>query len=396
VTAICSGGVASQPKAGVAPFVAITTAGLGALAKNWPMLWAVPYIMALTGVNFVPATFCATDPPADPGFNATDAQAILDLGPSAAFETARAKLVQLMQRRAWFDLCECVSGPPPAVLPAPAAPVNLPGVNPNGFVPNGVPCRDDIGTVFGVNPSPFSWAQGLRSWVGLGVTSIQFVFSSVVVSAPGITVENRISWSRDNGDGTLTQLSTQSVYVNPGATVTVLLPLPATANALQIVMYGGAGTGQVNAQTIMHIYCGGAVPGGVGGCCTDPTTNLLIDQVLQTVRLIQRQAVPFAYISSTVHAGLVSSGSFAIQGLIGVRIQLTTVPGTVKQDASTPPYLFNVGWASMSDGNGFIDETRIHSTSQVWMSRIASDATVFGYSLNPGIVATVTELVREP
>jgi len=40
-----------------------------------------------------------------------------------------------------------------------------------------------------------------------------------------------------------------------------------------------------------------------------------------------------------------------------------------------------------------IDETRITRQSQVWASRLAPLATTYGYQLNQGFTATVTELV---
>ncbi len=135
---------------------------------------------------------------------------------------------------------------------------------------------------------------------------------------------------------------------------------------------------------------------GTPGLPSDPNAPGNLAALQAQVNLLQRQLVPFGYVAGTAHAGLVGSGTFAITGLLGIRVVLTTIPGTIVQDGSNPPFLFNVGWVSMSTADGFIDETRVHAAGQVWQPRIASDATQVGYSFGPGVVATITELTRLP
>jgi hypothetical protein len=148
----------------------------------------------------------------------------------------------------------------------------------------------------------------------------------------------------------------------------------------------------------MQLFCGGATSGSpsIPCCPPDPVAMGVLTRIRDTLDLIQRQLLPFAYIASTAHSGLTGSGSFDVLDLIGVKVVLTTIPGSLGSDDSVPSYLFDAGWISIQTADGFIDETRLHATSQVWQPRLMAEATLFGYSFHPGVVATVTELVREP
>jgi hypothetical protein len=191
----------------------------------------------------------------------------------------------------------------------------------------------------------------------------------------------------------------QLVTLNPGdTTLTLTSNNPFSANTAFFGIYifqGGVGA-PMNATAEISWKCQPSSAPPSPCCPPDPIATGLLTQVLQAVTLLQRQLVPFAYISSTAHAGLTGQGTIAVQGLLGLRIDLTTMPASLTQDASTPPFVFNVGWVSMEDSNGFIDETRAHAQHQNWFSRIASEATLIGYSFAPGVVATITELQREP
>lgn len=112
-----------------------------------------------------------------------------------------------------------------------------------------------------------------------------------------------------------------------------------------------------------------------------------------TVNQLQAYQTPFGYTLGTSHTGLTGEGSFGVTGLSGIFIELTTVPPSIGYDLGEPNYYFDVGWASVLDSNGFIDQTRIHAVAQVWQPRLMSEALVIGYSLNQGTVATITEIL---
>jgi hypothetical protein len=183
-----------------------------------------------------------------------------------------------------------------------------------------------------------------------------------------------------------------------GVAMTVKIPVPKGADSIEVSASCTPGSTDLSQATDTWLYCNNDWPGQPPAPCCPPdaTLQLQIDSILRMVTLLQRQLVPFAYISSTAHAGLTGSGSIAVQGLLGIRIDLTTIPTSNKQDSSFPPFVFDAGWVSMMDSNGFIVETRAHAQHQVFIPPIASDATVIGYSFGAGVVATITELQREP
>jgi len=393
MTALCGGGN-SAPKAGVSA-VTLLASGFLAVAlqrygAGW-LQWAIPFL-ALPELTL--SSFCATDPPAIPTFTAAESKALVDVTLGADFNSGLSKFGDLVQHLVWYDLCQCTSGALTALPAAPAPPAGTPVYSPppaNGvlptycqFLPGGF---GGIGggsssntTVFtaGLNPTMVSYEF---QWSNAGAGPHPQQAYTISFSVPGLA----------GAQGLRTYTPAVGVYN------TVSVPVPFGATSCTI----GVSAPVPNTDTALYVayaYCNGSLPGvPPAPCCpADPTLQLQVDTILRMVTLLQRQLVPFAYISSTAHAGLTAQGSIAVQGLLGVRIDLTTLPATYRQDSSSPPFIFDVGWVSMQDANGFIDETRAHAQHQNWFSRIASDATVIGYSFAPGIVATVTELQREP
>jgi hypothetical protein len=120
-----------------------------------------------------------------------------------------------------------------------------------------------------------------------------------------------------------------------------------------------------------------------------------LQQILGIVTLLQRQIAPFAYIASTVHAGLTGSGSFAIQGLLGVKLALTSIPAGIGNIAGTPQEFFDVGFVTFGSPDGYDHSVRIEHNPQITLPPRCSAFTTFGYSLPPGVVVDVTELIRE-
>lgn len=137
-------------------------------------------------------------------------------------------------------------------------------------------------------------------------------------------------------------------------------------------------------------------------CYDFPEVRRKLDEILRIVgvdlktdTLMQRYSTPFATIRGATHSGLAGYGSFAISDLIGVQITITSRnPGRELEGA--PQYVWDLGWASCMDGNGFIQERRITRDVEVWMPRNFQEATTFGYMFKEGVVASVTELEAEP
>jgi hypothetical protein len=144
-------------------------------------------------------------------------------------------------------------------------------------------------------------------------------------------------------------------------------------------------------------YCGGARPGPLQPCCPpDAALSGRIDQILQLVTLVQRQIAPFGYVPGAAHPGLTGHGSFAVQGIIGVKIHLsaTNLSGGLRD--GSPQELFDQGFITLGTADGFEHSVRVDHQDQLVLPIAAGAFTVVGYSLEVGVTATITELRREP
>lgn len=407
MTALC-GGAASGPKPGFATQVILTATDLSNLLSNFLVSWALKYSSFVGPVVYDLSVLCTTDPPTLVVMTAADMFALaVPLADINASQAAVQKFYNFVKYWAWYQFCQCNTVATPAAPAAPAAPTGLPQVSPPiGSQPLG-PCWDKQIVLYKATDTGVDISARLMPNIdGTG---------RAIMACPYFYMETTATDNRDGsnvGDwsGNIRFETTAGALVtNFGLSTTALLgtivdhPFTSgasscSAGAMKITSstWNGGDTDSITLR--MRLWnCPSSVGFPQAPCCPpDPVLAGQINQILQAVTLIQRQAVPFAYLASTVHAGLSGAGSFAVQGLLGVKIELTTIPGSLYQDGSTPPFVFSAGWVSMEDGNGFIDETRAHAASQVWLSRIASDATVIGYSFKPGVVATITELLREP
>jgi hypothetical protein len=112
--------------------------------------------------------------------------------------------------------------------------------------------------------------------------------------------------------------------------------------------------------------------------------------------LIQRQVAPFAYVPGTAHAALTGAGQFAVQGDIGISVDVTTVPGRAGSEYGNPLNLFDLGWLNVGTADGWVHRELITANPFLYLPPDMGVMTLVGYSLSPDVVATITELVREP
>jgi hypothetical protein len=115
----------------------------------------------------------------------------------------------------------------------------------------------------------------------------------------------------------------------------------------------------------------------------------------ELVTLLQRYSLPFAYAPGALHFTLSGEGSFAISRLLGFKVDVTTRPPGKPVLPGNPDYLWDVGWLSVSDGGGMLQEQRITRDSMTWLPKACQEATLLGYSLNPGVVIDIRELQAE-
>lgn len=120
-----------------------------------------------------------------------------------------------------------------------------------------------------------------------------------------------------------------------------------------------------------------------------------LTQIYSLLTIVQRHSVPFAYVPGAVHSGLTGTGSFAISGLLGLRIQLSSTHGDEPILPGNPPYLWDQGWLSVNDANGLLEEKRLTRTGMEWFPRFMETATSFNWTVAAGVVMVVTELEAE-
>lgn len=144
-------------------------------------------------------------------------------------------------------------------------------------------------------------------------------------------------------------------------------------------------------------------PTGTPNNCADGSSICAkIDQLsnwmavlLTRIDLIQRQIVPFAYIPGTSHNGLQGSGSFAVQGILGLRVSLTSVPAYLGVKGTASPTIFEAGYITVGTPDGDLRSEPIYKEQYVMLD-ISPAVTSVTYDLAPGVTASILELVREP
>lgn len=398
MTAVCVGGGPSQAKAGYQDPIFWTTSGIAAFFNALPSPWALDFVSYLGPQQIDPSEFCTEDPPADPMMSALDWAQVVQIANPFIQTPALFKLSQLFRRLLWFQICECVSGAQPSPPAAPSPPSGLIAVNPpaiGGDYPTGTPCLSAAET----DTSPASTN-----------TVTQTALTPIPVGATYAAVDAQ--W-RDGAEVLTTFAASWFWYTSAGALISSIdagatYPtvnhhaegaIPATATQYRLHRQVSTGATAETMQSQYALYCG-TTPGGGGGlipvpCPPDPVAQALLQQILGLVTLIQRQAVPFAYVASAAHTGLAGDGHFDVQGLIGVRVLLTDFGSNTAVYDGDPLTYQNAGWITWSNPSGAMHREPIGASPMVSMPRLAGQFTRIGYTLLTGVEATITELVRE-
>ena len=148
MTALCGGG-ASGPKPGYNDVVYVGGAAIEALLTGLGMPEAAIVLgPLLAGASFELSTFCATDPPSDPGLTAADITDALNFNDVALSVPAIAKIAQWFGSRYWYDLCTCST----TTTPSPPALSNPGPISTNPGLPGAT-----VGPCFVTHAAP-AWA----------------------------------------------------------------------------------------------------------------------------------------------------------------------------------------------------------------------------------------------
>jgi hypothetical protein len=407
MTALCGGGT-SAPIPGSELAVDFTSAAIATALSAYGATWAlraIPFVATIP--PFVLSSFCSTDPPAIPTFTQPEADALLQLTFNGDFFSGAGKLVDLIKHVMWYQTCQCTSGSLTALPPAAPAPsgTGIPTNSPQPVNPN---C-DNLGNANGttgpyVDTGP-TWHPGdtgspwAYTWAKTSYpTAWRMTITNTTVSGAGVTFTFAYKLSTTAIGGGAAPGGTPTFTLAPGATRVLDLIGIAGNNFLYMWINSvtGTGTGKLLGSTI-EAFCGGDTPGGTQSPCCPPDATLqaTVDATLALVTLIQRQLAPFATVHGAAHTGLSGQGSIAVQGILGVAVDITTAPGRLGEESGVPITLWDAGWINIGTADGY--GPRQFITSDPFLLRpVAPDVTVIGYSIAPDVVVTITEIVREP
>ena len=419
---ICLPGT-SQPIPGKQASFYLTGGALALLAQALDLGWLAEAIAYISGINFVLTDICNTDPPADPGITARDVACLFSpFDPTCDAGASINKVAQLIEHLAWYQWCECVGVATPSAPAAPSAPANLITVNPPTitggggtvqcsqlsnvyappytFIPNGSMFINDLLPGLTVqNPHPSGTGNDQVKWLPTPrpVSAQISGIADNVGGTPRTWTLSIFEWSESTGNlGLLT-----SVIVAAGGTqqTSKVVNIATSADQLQVVATPTATPATNGFSATVSLFCPGGGSEGTSTlqCCPPPADLITaIGDIRQLVTYLQRYMLPFATIDGAIHSGVSGSGSFAVSRLIGIKIDLTTIPDYSGSTVANPNLIFDAGWVSMMTGDGVIIEKRITHQTEQWMPRHFQDATTFGYYLNPGFVASFTEIEAEP
>jgi hypothetical protein len=410
---ICASG-ASTTKAGVPASVVVDTQYIQSLLPVG-LSQLYPYLPYMHGLQIGDVgAFCAADPPTWTVPSASDFFNFITGGSLAQAQAVSNFLDALTQAYLWQQLCQCTTGTTPAPTP-PTLPTGLPAVNPPIAVgpAAGTGCgtyqsdktkqllADNYTSLIGVVVPA---TQALTTGVPLpvGATSMSVTFTSTVSGANHTASFPEISCYNASNTATVSIYpgnNAPGTSLASGASVSGSAAIPATST--QFAMYfENAAAGQLPTDLIdgvVTFYCGGARPGGTQSpCCPpDPVQTGYLQQLLQMVTLIQRQHVPFAYVTGISHAGLTGAATISIEAVVGLKVAVTTLPTRAGQEAGDPVSLWDVGWIALGTADGFGPRIFI-SSNPMLVQPVPGDVTIVGYSIPADVVVTITELIREP
>jgi hypothetical protein len=394
VTVLCGVG-GSEPKPGSANDILLTSAILEAILSEAGLGILSPFVGYLGSViQLSLPTFCALDPPADPGLSGADILSLVALGPGPLTAGAAARFTQLIQRYAWFDYCQCSAITTPAP-PSPPTITDLPAINPAGPpIPTIPPCFSaDFGTAD----------------LGFADTFFDFTFGASRATQWVATVETECIGIGDCSDtwltaqprtqvGAVETQTTDPPYVVPTGDNQIFSHLLGpNSSGVNFFVTTAEGTGDLNSVRVhIDVYCNGIQPGQTNTpCCPpDPIATAKLDSILQLVTLMQRQVAPFSYVIGAAHSALTGDGSVSVQGILGVHASLS-VPDYLSVIDGTPAVHLRPGRINFGTADGFEDRHELVIGEQLVFPNVAGLWTAIGYTLADGVTLTLEELMRE-
>lgn len=365
---------------------------------------SVPEAVAVAGIigftTYELSTFCLTDPPAMPTITPDDiAYLFQPLNNPLGYYAAINKFRDAVGHLVWPTVCQCTNGtavtPSPLTWPTGAPVFNPPQVAP-GY-PTGQPCSSFTYTNSATPPNVPSPDNPIVP-LPTGATHARMTLSP---SRPMVTADATgyaVILNCFNAAGTFIGNPVAVGASSSGATLTASGALVAGTASFRVTRSVSHVDTPITFTTVTDFFCGSAPGGGQVPlpCVADPILTTQVQAIYDLVTLIQRQAVPFAYVRSTVHSALFGNGEIGVQGLIGALVEVTARGGHVGEVAGDPSVLFDAGWINWGNGDGVTERQRISADSQISFPLAAGQFTSLHYSASVGVVLRITELVREP
>jgi hypothetical protein len=392
-------GFTSQPKAGIAASVVVDQQYIQNLLPP-ALAWIYPYLPFMHGLEIGNVgTFCAADPPtvltvptAAQFFNFITSGPIQDLIYVTNF------LESITKYYLWFQLCECATGSTPSGSASPSPPANLPDRNPPpvAVLPAPTTCGQTIFHHASIGAAG-SNNQGYDDQFGDIYTQAAFTFVNTPHPSTHPTITIDVQWIGAHAPAITPVLRTTTYSLATGATVTALEAVPQGAVAVLFTSHTPVGGSTDGLDITIDWYCGPGVPGTpiLTPCPPDERVRQLLEQIYKLLTLVQRQSAPFGYIYGTNHAGLTGSGEITVADLIGVSVDVTTNPGYTGLVVGDPATIFKIGRIDLGSADGWITSRDIDHDGSLMLPYQAGVFTKIGYTLNPGVVVAIRELVRE-
>jgi hypothetical protein len=408
---LACGGAPATVKPGIGPASALTGTALTAILGLFGAAEAgVIFDVVLAGVNFDLFEICNAGDPGDVTLTVQDYADALNVAVPSVNLPAVAKFHQWIAHAMFPQWCNCADG----TSPPPATPSVPPPYVPNPGAPSGASgtqnCYQSIQTGYYATPGGLQWPYAAWYWVdgaaiaadsprlvipGTSLIQLDVQYFRQGTSDPTIGAFGSIAYYNQAGQ----QIASVQGPPGPGGQDTVTLTLAPPTGAYKAAVLPNTVS---NAPTYppgtlkatVTVFCGTQGPGtpSVPCCPPDPTVDIRLRSIQDMLQFLMDGTKP-SYKAGTVHTGVTGAGTLAISNLVGVKIDITSGVPTNPELPGTPPYEFSVGWMSVSEPNGMLDEKRITRQHQVWLSGVTPYATVFGYYLNPGFTINVTELV---
>lgn len=399
MTALCAGGP-SRVKAGIGPIQNLTAIGVEAVLIRLGMAWAAGLGPGLIAYSIITDDICATDPPVAPLIDAAWIAGFFSTFPSLSATRYAHDIEQLLAHYLWYDLCECASGAQPVAPPPLSQPPGYATDDPRLISPPGTPCEDRTPYF---QTTSFN-AAGNIAWVPVGGNAILPAAQWLQTRQSGVfedstTVGYPVTHTFTVSNATGAQLArttwTQSA-LTPASnrTVTSLVLPPGSASFAYTSHTANTAGKAFVVDTQVAQYCTSPPASVLEPCCPpDPTISSMLAQIYR----VEQEILAFlgstvGYVKGLRHTGLQGTGSLAVTQPRGILVDVQTGVPTNPLLPGNPPYQWDLGWLTMLTGDGMILERRLTREHQLWIDSSFPLATTVGYFLNPGVVATITEL----